>query len=88
MNIFDPDTDDGLGSIGSLGLVLVLGLGAYLFWQVAYERGASDVFRFERTGCIVTGRDGQHLDALRLRQRSHVVIPPGATLTSDCLNPA
>lgn len=88
MNIFDPDADDGLGPVGSLGLVLVFGLGVYLLWRVAYESGASDVFRFERAGCIVTGRDGQHLNALQLRRRSHVVIPPGATLTSDCLNPA
>ena len=88
MNIFDADSDDGLSPVGSIGLVVVLGFGAYVLWQFAYKRGADDVFQLERPGCVITMPGGQVLQPADLKQREHIALPKGATLTGACLNPA
>jgi hypothetical protein len=87
MNFFDSDADVGLSPIGSVGLMLALGFGAYILWQMAYERGARDVLRLGNAGCVITGPDGKVLAQAELQQRERIFIPKGATLTGACLNP-
>lgn len=88
MNIFDSDSADGLSAAGSIGLVFALGFGAYVLWQIAYQRGAKDVFRFDNIECVVTATGGRTLTRGELQQRGKIIIPKGATVTSACLSPA
>lgn len=87
MDIFDSDSDDGLSGWGAAGIILVLGFGAYLLWQAAYQRGAADVIRLDAPGCVVKTLDGRPLTTADLTQRKHVTLPKGATVAAACLSP-
>ena len=86
-HIFDDSSDDGLGTGGLIGLLVVFGVIGYFVWQAGYQHGGQDVLRLDQPGCVVRDRTGTPMRAADLKRRQHVVLPKDATLTATCVNP-